>query len=113
QFLRYFFTSTPRRTTAAVVMLGASGLLEGVGVVSLIPLLQLADRSAAEIEGPGRYIIAALERVGLQATFPTLLAVLFLAVLTKAVLFWIAMTQVGMTQIHVVRELRLRLVRAM
>lgn len=113
QFLRYFFASTPRRTSAAVVMLGLSGLLEGVGVVSLIPLLQLADRSAADIEGPGRYVIAALEGVGLEATFPTLLAVLFFAVVAKAILFWIAMTQVGLTQIHVVRELRLRLVRAM
>ena len=94
-------------------LLGVAGLLEGIGVVSLIPLLQLADRRAADIEGPGRYVIGAIERVGLQPSFAVLLSVLFVAVLLKSVLFRFAMTQVGLTQIHFVRELRLRLVRAM
>ena len=113
RFLGHFFRSAPRRAIAAVFLLGVAGLLEGIGVVSLIPLLQLADRRAADIEGPGRYVIGAIERVGLQPSFAVLLSVLFVAVLLKSVLFRFAMTQVGLTQIHFVRELRLRLVRAM
>ncbi len=113
RFLAHFFRSTPRRAVAAVGLLGIAGLLEGVGVASLIPLLQLADRQAADVQGPGRYLIVAIERMGLEPSFAVLLAVLFVAVLLKSLLFWFAMTQVGTTQIHFVRELRLRLVRAM
>jgi ATP-binding cassette subfamily C protein len=112
KFVGYFFTAFRWRSVLAVALLGLAGLLEGVGVVTLIPILQVAAGGAAT-SGASRYVTDAVEALGLDPTVGVLLAFAFGAILLKSVLTWVAMTQVGRTMIHVMGELRLRLFRAM
>lgn len=111
-FVAYFLRANRRRTFVAVLLLGLAGLLEGVGVATLIPLLQVADRGASAATGPSAYVVDALSAVGIEPTLSALLAVLFLAILCKAGFLWLAMTQVRSIQITMIRELRLRLIRS-
>lgn len=96
-----------------MVLLGAAGLLEGVGIASLIPILQAAEGGTVGESGVSAYIASGLEVVGLEPTLGALLAVLFLAILAKAVVVWVAMMQVRLSVIWVMRKLRLRLLRAL
>jgi len=111
-FLAYFFTAYRWRSAVAITLLGLAGLMEGVGVVTLIPMLQVAA-GGGQPTGISRYITGAVEAVGLQPTVSVLLAVVFGTILLKSGLVWLAMTQVGKTMIHVVGQLRLRLLDAM
>ncbi|HEX2492832.1 MAG TPA: ABC transporter ATP-binding protein [Steroidobacter sp.] len=113
KFVGFFFGAHKGRTLSAIIFLGLAGLLEGVGVMTLVPVLQLADRASGKVEGPSRYIAQALQAVGLTTTLPALLAVLFIAILAKSGVLRLAMAQVRLTHIQVIRELRLRLVRSL
>jgi len=97
----------------AVALLGFAGMLEGVGVVTLIPILQLAAGGDAPPSGAARYITDAVAAMGLNPTIGVLLSIAFATILLKAMLTWVAMTQVGKTMIHVMGQLRLRLFSAM
>lgn len=113
EFLKFFITAKKGRMIGAVALLGVAGLLEGVGVMTLVPALQLADPNHGNIDGPAVYISRALRAINLPTTLPVLIGVLFLAILAKSSLMRLAMAQVRLTQIAVVRELRLRLVRCL
>lgn len=113
RFLGHFLRMHPVRSAAAIALLGLAGMLEGVGIVSLIPILQVADGGSAEATGVSLYITRGLALVGVQPTLTALLTILFLAILAKAAVVWVAMTQVRVTIIWVVRSLRVRLLRAL
>ena len=97
----------------AVALLGIAGMLEGVGVVTLIPILQIAAGGDAQPTGAARYITDAVSAMGLNPTVGVLLSVAFATILLKAMLTWVAMMQVGKTKIYVMGQLRLRLFSAM
>jgi ATP-binding cassette subfamily C protein len=113
RFLAFFLKAYPLRSVVAVSLLGLAGLLEGVGIVSLIPILQVADGRGTDPSGVAGYITRGLALVGLEPTLTVLLTILFLAILAKAAVFWVAMTQVRVTIIWVVRSLRARLLSAL
>jgi ATP-binding cassette subfamily C protein len=112
KFLAYFFTAHRWRSLLAITLLGLAGLMEGVGVVTLIPMLEVAAGGDTPT-GISRAIIGAVEAVGLEPSVGVLLGVVFGTILVKSALVWLAMTQVGKTMIHVVGQLRLRLLSAM
>ncbi len=87
--------------------------MEGIGVVTLIPVLQVAAGGGREPTGVSRYITDAVHALGLQPTVGVLLSFAFGTILLKAVLTWVAMTEVGKTMIYVMGQLRLRLFSAM
>jgi hypothetical protein len=65
-FLRHFFTAYPARTTLMVVLLVLAGMAEGIGVVALLPVLQVAlDQEAADSSGLGVAVRDALSAIGL------------------------------------------------
>lgn len=112
-FLAFFLGAQKSRTLAAILLLGLAGVLEGIGVMTLVPLLQLADRTQATVSGPASVIASALARLGLATTLPVLLATLFVTITLKAGMLRLAMTQVRQTQIAVIRDLRERLLHSM
>ena len=77
-----------------------AGLLEGVGILTLIPMLEVAlggDRPS----GVGLFFVEVLGRVGLDPDLGTLLTMFVLIILAKSALVWAALVQVGWTSIRV------------
>lgn len=96
-----------------VALLAFAGLAEAVGVVTLIPLLELAESGGQASSRIGEWAVATLDAVALRPTVATLLAVIVGAIVVKAGLLWMAMRQVGFTVAHVTRDLRLHLIQAL
>ena len=114
-FFAYFARAYRGRTALMVVLLVASGILEGISVMALIPLLEVAaaPRGAAPSSGIGRAVQDLLLGAGIAPTLGTLMAVVVIAIALKAIFLWLAMRQVGFTVARVTLDLRLQLVRAL
>jgi len=113
-FFAYFARHYPGRTALMVALLGFGGLLEGVSVVTLVPLLRLASgQTGAPSSGIGAVVEHVFMTVGLPPTLPVLMGVIVLGITLKAIVLWLAMRQVGFTQAHLALDLRLQLVRAL
>jgi len=113
RFFSHFFRAYPRRSAAMVALLVLAGFAEGVGVVTLVPLLELAPADAEASSSIARAIVRALGFLGLRPTLIVLLGTIVVAMTVKAVLLWLAMTQVGYTVARVTRDLRQRLMRGL
>jgi len=112
KFFKFFLRSYPLRSSLAILLLGIAGVLEGVGVAALIPVLEAAEGSGSQ-SGVSLYLGEILGIVGLEPTMATLLVIIVFLVLVKSASVWLALTQVGSTVIWVVGRLRSRLVRAL
>ncbi len=113
-FFAYFLRAYPLRSAIMVVLLTLAGFLEGVGVVTLLPLLELltgAEDGAGS--GVSLVLVDLLGRVGLEPTLGVLLLIIFGAMSAKALLVWTAMRQVGFTIAQVTTDLRMELLRAL
>jgi ATP-binding cassette, subfamily C, bacterial len=113
ELLRYFLRSYPRRSALMVLLLILSGLAEGVGVVTLLPLLDLAVTDQAEPSALSQIVSTGLGRVGLSPTLPILLGIIVVGMTLKAAFLWLAMKQVGYTVARIATDLRLMLLRAL
>jgi ATP-binding cassette, subfamily C, bacterial len=109
----YFLKKYPRRSVLIVGLLFLSGLAEGFGVASLLPLLELAmGDPAAE---PSRVSVVAaniLGRIGLQPTLGVLLLALVMAMMAKGTFMWLSVRQQGYAVASIATDLRLLLIRA-
>jgi ATP-binding cassette, subfamily C, bacterial len=112
--IKYFFSTYTRRSVQIVMLLILSGLAEGVGVVTLLPLLELAvDAPGAE---PSRLMLAAqqvLALVGLTPTLAVLLSAIVLGMFMKGVFLWLAVRQQGYAVAGIAQDLRLMLIRGL
>jgi len=113
-FVRYFIRAYPVRSALMVVLLLQAGLLEGIGVITLLPVLELVTAAPdAEVSALGRAVAEGLAVVGLQPTLAVLLGIIVVAMSAKALLLWLAMRQVGFTVAQVTTDLRMALLRAL
>lgn len=112
-FIAYFVRRYPARTLIIVLLLIFSGVAEGIGIVAMLPLLQLADPSAASDSGLAQAIGDILVSIGLEPTTALLLALIVLVMSLKAGFLWLATRQVGYTVAHVASDLRLRVISAL
>lgn len=99
-----------------VVLLMLSGLGEGIGIASLLPLLNLAlegTQAGAEPSSLTRAVESAIGLVGLRPTPATLLGIIVVSIFLKSLFLWLAMRQVGFTVAAVTKELRLELMQAL
>jgi len=96
-----------------VVLMVIAGLAEGVGVVTLIPMLELAESGAEPTSDLGRTVVRALGAMGLEPKLSTLLIVVVVLITLKALFLLLANRQVGYTLARVTRDLRLSLLRAL
>ena len=110
-FIADFVRANPQRSALMVVLLTLAGLAEGIGLIALLPLVQqLLLGNLPEDEG---LIARSLDAIGLEATLPALLGVIFVVILAKGVLTWFAMREVGYTTARVASALRADLVGAL
>lgn len=112
-FFRYFFRAYRKRSVVMVGLLALAGLAGGLGVMTMVPLLEFVEAGDRPPSRIGRFVIGILDRVGLEATLVTLLGMIVAMITVKAVLLWMAMRQVGYTVAKVTRDFRLRLIRAL
>ena len=97
-----------------------AGIVEGVGLTALLPLLQkaidLPTGSAAEQavgSGVGNLFTTALSYVGIPATVGSLLMVIMAGAILRSGLLLLADRKAGYTVAHVATDLRLALLRAL
>jgi ATP-binding cassette subfamily C protein len=109
---KYFIGAYRSRTLLMVVLMVLAGLAEGIGVITIIPVLQFADQSQPPQGGVGGAIITVLGYLHLPPTLEILLIVIVLTITMKAVFLFFAGRQIGFTVAGVVRDLRLQLMRA-
>ena len=112
-FFLHFGRAYPWRTASMVGLLVLSGLAEGVGVATLLPILEygVAD-PGAETSPVGRAFAEILTTIGLEPTLLVLLSIIVVAMSLKGAFRWLAMREVGYVVARVAMDLRLRLIRA-
>ena len=103
-----------------MLALVSAGIVEGVGLTALLPLLQIAidvpgaaTADPAASSGIGNFINSALEFFGIPSTIGSLLSVIMIGVLLRCLLILLADRKVGYTVAHVATDLRLSLLRAL
>lgn len=116
RLLLAFARAHPRRSLITLLCLLLAGVAEGVGISSVLPLLELATEDgtgAEERSGLARAVAGGLARVGLEPHLELLLGLVVAGMTGKAVLMLLANRQVGYTVARVATELRLSLIRAL
>jgi len=97
-----------------ILLMAASGLVEGIGILSLMPLLQFAGNpEGLAMSKAGKLLAPLLGIVGLKPSIGALLFIIVISIVLKSVFLWLAMKQVGYTVAHVAMDLRLTLLRAL
>lgn len=112
-FIQFFLRTYPWRTASLVALLTLSGLAEGIGVVSILPLLELATAESGPRSGLSQRLVDLLATAGLQPTLVVLLSLIVGGILLKGAFRLLAMKQVGFTVARVAMDLRLSLIRAL
>lgn len=112
EVLRIFLASPPKVRWLVTAGLLLAGIAEGLGLTSLLPLVSIAvdGPAAAETSTVNRAAFELLERLGLQASLETMIAILIVLVLLRAVLRFGAMRQVGYAAADVATDLRVELI---
>lgn len=112
-FVLYFFRAYPGRTSLMIGMLIVAGLAEGVGLLTLLPLLEYAVGEGGAESEVTQAVTEALGTLGIPPGIGPLLGVIVGALTLKAVFRWMAQKQVGYTVAQVATDLRLKLIRAL
>jgi len=117
RLLAVFVSAYPLRSVTAVIALLVAGLFEAVGILTLLPLLNLV-LEAGTAQGDGVPIFASaastLERTfGPERSLGVLLVVIVIAMSLKAICVLFAMRHIGYTVAHVATSLRLNLLKAL
>src|SRR5262249_43103763 len=105
----------PGRTAVVLFSLLASGVAEGVGIASLIPLIVAAgsQSAGAQKSATAQYILDFIHSLGLPTAPIYLLALSILGLTAKAVLNLLAMHQVGHAIAEVGTGMRMKLLDAL
>lgn len=110
---RYVLDHHKARTAFMVLLLGLAGILEGLGVAVVLPILEsILSTGGGEPSGLARAVTAALALVGLEPSLGILLTGLVVAFTLKGAFLYGAFLQVGIVIARMTMELRLRLLRA-
>lgn len=112
-FFLYFARAYRGRTAVMIVLLVLAGLAEGVGIATLLPVLEIGTASTSQAPtGVGMKVASLVRGIGLEPTLPVLLLLIVAAMTAKGMFRWLAMSQVGFIVARVATDLRLRLLRA-
>src|SRR4029434_7377075 len=108
----------PGRSALTLVSLLFAGVADGLSLLLLLPLLNLATGDAARVPGNGlsglgHMLTEALSAIGVTPTVGALLVVIVVCLSLKSVFLLLANAQVGYTVAHVATDLRLSLLRSL
>jgi ATP-binding cassette subfamily C protein len=112
----YFAREYPWQSLLVLVCLILAGLLDGLGLTAILPVLGVAfqgGEDAGPPEGFEARVLEALDALGVPRELEPLLLLMAGLFLAKAALLVVAKRQVGYTVAHVATDLRLRLLRAL
>ncbi|UCF19791.1 MAG: ABC transporter ATP-binding protein [Gemmatimonadota bacterium] len=114
-FIKFFAKAYPVRTAIMVPLLILSGVAEGVGLVTMLPLLEIAlqDGGGGEESRLAVAVRGMLNAVNVEPTLAVLLLVVVIGITLKSSFLWLAMREAGYTVAHVATDLRLRLIRTL
>jgi ATP-binding cassette, subfamily C, bacterial len=112
-----FARAKPLHALVTVVCLLVAGLAEGLALTSLLPLISIASRAgegvATDPSKLERYVVDGFHAAGLEPTLSAMLLLVPALFATKSALLLLARRQNGYAVARVVRELRLRMLRAL
>jgi ATP-binding cassette subfamily C protein len=114
--LRYFTRAYPWQSVTVLGCLLVAGLLEGLGLGAIVPLLSFVLRGEGEpppTEGFHAFVAAGFERLGLEPTFEAMLGFVCVVFPAKAALLLLSNRRVGFMVAQVATDLRLDLLRAL
>jgi ATP-binding cassette, subfamily C, bacterial len=113
-FVAYFARAYPARSGLMVGLMILSGVAEGFGILTLLPLLELASGGTAGRESSvARAVTDLLGSLNITPSLAVLLVLMVVAIALKAAFLWTAMIQAGYTVAHVTADLRLQVMRAL
>jgi ATP-binding cassette subfamily C protein len=121
--LKTFARAYPLQSTVMLFALLIAGLIEGVSLTALLPLLNHVlvkpgtpggDVSGVEADsGAGEFLLGAIEAAGFTPNIVALLVIILLGAIFKGGLTLLARQKVGYIVAHVATDLRLSMLRAM
>jgi ATP-binding cassette subfamily C protein len=121
--LKTFARAYPLQNAVMLFALVVAGLVEGVSLTALLPLLNHVlvkpgasggDASGAEADsGVGEFLLGAIEVAGFTPSVEVLLIIILLGAIFKGGLTLLARQKVGYIVAHVATDLRLSMLRAM
>jgi ATP-binding cassette subfamily C protein len=124
--LKTFARAYPLQSAVMLVALLVAGLVEGLSLTALLPLLNRVlvrpgslpggDVAAVEADsdsGVGDFLLGGIEAVGLTPSVELLLIIILLGAIIKGGLVLLAKKRVGYIVAHVATDLRLSMLRAM
>ena len=114
RFFYHFSRAYPLRSLLMVGLLIVAGVAEGVGLITLLPLIEYAvGQSGGSQSDLTRTVVETFQSIGIPAGLLPMLVVIVVAISLKAVFRWLATRQVGYTVARTATDLRLRLIRAL
>ncbi len=109
--VRHFLKAYPRRSALIIALSIFAGFAEGVGIASVLPLLEVAAGDGQGSDSPLLLIVRnSLAMVGLEPTLGVLLVLVVVGMFLKGVFLWMASQQIGYTTANVATDLRLALI---
>lgn len=103
----------PWHVAASSVLMLLAAMLDGLGIMTLLPLLGIAmSRNAGEATGVQLYMEQVLAAMGLSASVGTLLVAIVVIMLAKILITMVASLQVGFARARVTADGRLALMRS-
>jgi len=112
-----FARAYPRQSLLTLLALILAGVVEGIGMTALLPLLQAAitPTSAGMTAGSAKstFISSVLASAGIPMTVGSLLMVMLCGAIISSILILVADRYIGYTVSHVATDLRLALLRAL
>jgi len=121
--LKTFARAYPLQSAAMLVALLIAGLIEGVSLTALLPLLNhvlvkpgtpVGDATGVEAgSGVGDFLLGVIEAAGITPSVVVLLVIILLGAILKGGLTLLARQKVGYIVAHVSTDLRLSMLRAM
>jgi ATP-binding cassette, subfamily C, bacterial len=115
RLMLYFARAYPRHTLTMLLAQLMAGVMEGISLTALLPMLNIAVSGGTGKfgSGIGKVVTSALQFLGITPTVASLLMVVVVGVLLKSALVLLADRKVGYTVALVATDLRLSLLRAL
>lgn len=113
RILRLFTSRYPVASGLVIGSLLIANILEGLGILTLLPLLSVAIGQGVGTSQFAATFSGMLMQVGLEPTLPVLLCIMVITVLLKSTLIWIGMKYVGQMMARVQTDLRLEFINSM
>jgi ATP-binding cassette, subfamily C, bacterial len=112
--LAYFLRAYPGRSAAIIVLSILAGFAEGLGIASVLPLLEVAAGDGAGSESALMDLVrSVLGTLGLEPTLAVLVSFIVLGMFLKGAFLLLAAQQMGYATANVATDLRLNLIQSL